>query len=278
MKSIQKVILDHIINIERNNLKVIKYTSKYVIESKCNKCGYTLIDNYRNLSYRNLQCKYCELLSRSELVKNGDVKIEKIEGTYIYLICKNSHRYKQDRRNLLAGKYCQKCYLNNKVIPKEVVIKKFKEIHGDYYQYSFDEFKNLHSLVNIICPKGHKFTQNISNHLQGKACPICRESIGERTISLYLSSKNLNFIRQKKFKDCIYKTQLPFDFFLPELNIAIEYDGLQHFQPLVFFGGEEEFKKLQIKDKIKTNYCLNNNIKLIRISHKENIFDKLTDL
>jgi hypothetical protein len=41
------------------------------------------------------------------------------------------------------------------------------------------------------------------------------------------------------------------------------------------FGGEEEFKKVQIKDKIKTEYCINNNIKLIRISYYENTIDRL---
>lgn len=161
MKNIEKVIDNHIKNIERNNLTVIEYGSSELI-CKCNGCGYIIKDNYRNLSYKKFKCRYCTLISKSILIKNGEVKIESIDGSYINLICKNGHKYKQDRRNLLAGKKCKECYLNNKIIPKDSVIKKFKEIHGEYYQYKFGEFKNIHSHVNITCPKGHEFlTKNI---------------------------------------------------------------------------------------------------------------------
>ena len=278
MKSLEKVIKDQISKIEKNELKVIDYHNTMEIKCTCEKCGYSMVDNYRNLAYKNFKCKYCVLISKSDLIKKGDVKIEEIKGSDIYLICKNGHKYKQDRRNLLSNKYCQKCYLNSKVISKEDVIKKFKDMHGDYYKYDdFEDFKNVHSFVDITCPKGHKFSQKISNHYQGKGCPICRESLGERIISNYLKSKNIEFIRQKKFKDCVYLTYLPFDFYLPELNILIEYDGIQHFQPMKMFGGEEEFNKVQIKDKIKSKFCVDYGIKLIRISYKDNIINKINN-
>lgn len=59
-----------------------------------------------------------------------------------------------------------------------------------------------------------------------------------------------------------------FDFYLPQYNTLIEYDGKQHFEPIEFFGGEEKFNKLQENDKIKNEYCKNNKIPLIRISYK----------
>ena len=58
----------------------------------------------------------------------------------------------------------------------------------------------------------------------------------------------------------------------------IEYDGIQHFEPVKLFGGKDEFKKTQIKDKIKTEYCIKNNIQLIRISYLENIEELLNKL
>lgn len=274
MKRVEKVISDHILKIEKNGLKVINYKSINDIDCECIKCKKEITDTYRNLSYKNFKCKYCELANKILDIQDG-VQIRKIDGNLIHITCKNGHEYIQDRRNLLAGKRCKKCYLSSKIIPKDSIIKKFKELHGSYYSYNFDTFKNVHSIIEIVCSKGHKFQQKVSNHLQGKGCPICRESIGERKISVFLTSNNIKYIRQKKFKDCIYKSELPFDFYLPDLNITIEYDGLQHFQPLVMFGGEEEFKKVQIKDKIKTEYCKSNNIKLIRISYKEDIIEKL---
>ena len=68
---------------------------------------------------------------------------------------------------------------------------------------------------------------------------------------------------------CKYKGRLKFDFYLPDYNICIEFDGEQHFKPVEYWGGEEEFKKRQIKDKIKTSFCTNNDIKLIRIHCKK---------
>ena len=62
---------------------------------------------------------------------------------------------------------------------------------------------------------------------------------------------------------------MPFDFYLPDLNIAIEYDGIQHYQPVVTFGGEEAFAELKLNDAFKTEYCYKNNIKLIRIPYTE---------
>ena len=79
------------------------------------------------------------------------------------------------------------------------------------------------------------------------------------------------YLKQHKFDDCIYKRKLKFDFYLPDYNMCIEYDGKQHFQIIEHFGGEKRLKETQIKDKIKTEYCINNNIQLIRIKYNQNI-------
>lgn len=69
-----------------------------------------------------------------------------------------------------------------------------------------------------------------------------------------------------------------FDFYLPEENICIEFDGEQHFRPIDYFGGENTFKLTQKRDKIKNKYCKNNNIKLLRIKYDENITKKLKSI
>jgi very-short-patch-repair endonuclease len=72
---------------------------------------------------------------------------------------------------------------------------------------------------------------------------------------------------QKTFDDCLSTKnwKLKFDFYLPEQSICIEYDGLQHFKPIDYFGGVKSFNELKQRDSIKDKYCLENNIKLIRI-------------
>lgn len=83
---------------------------------------------------------------------------------------------------------------------------------------------------------------------------------------------------EKVFDSCLSPKNkyLPFDFYLPDYNILIEYDGEQHYK--VSFGqNEEKLLKQQEYDKIKTEWCKQNNIKLVRIPYfNKNI--KLEDL
>jgi hypothetical protein len=285
MKNVEKVISDRIFKIESNNLRVINYlkidNGLYIVNCICNKCGYSFNDVDRNLSHK-FKCRYCILIERSKLIKEGIVKIVKIEnhgiGNILLLECKNGHIYKQDRRNLLANKGCNECYLENKKLPKLKILEMFKKTHGDYYVYDLCNFKNIHTKIKITCKKNHIFYQKISNHLQGKGCPICRESLGERTIKTFLEKNNINYQKQKTFDGCFYVNKLKFDFYLPENNVCVEYDGIQHFKPIKQFGGEKEFLKTQARDVIKNEYCNKNGIYLIRISYLDNIQEKLSHI
>lgn len=71
------------------------------------------------------------------------------------------------------------------------------------------------------------------------------------------------------------KSILYFDFYLPDFNFCIEYDGIQHFIVNKWFGGIKGFDELKIRDDIKTTFCKENDINLLRISYKENIEEKL---
>jgi len=62
---------------------------------------------------------------------------------------------------------------------------------------------------------------------------------------------------------------LPFDFHLPEYNIYIEYDGEQHFKRYKFEKDDNNLNIRKLRDQIKTDYCKNNNIKLIRIKYTD---------
>jgi len=271
MKSLEKVITDRIKRIECNNLTTINYIDHKKIVCRCKKCNYEIIDNYRNLSYSNFKCSFCDLLEKSDLLRTGIVKLISINGVKLKIKCKNGHEYSQDRRNLLSGRKCEECRKKKRNITKDILIQKLDKIHGRYYTYELNGYKNLQSKIKITCKEGHRFEQIVSNHLQGKGCPICRESLGERKIRIILEEKQLKFIRQKKFKECKFVNELPFDFYLIDYNLLIEFDGIQHFKPVKAFGGEEEFKKTQIKDAIKNDFCLKNEINLLRISYKDDI-------
>ena len=87
---------------------------------------------------------------------------------------------------------------------------------------------------------------------------------------MFLETNGIKYIYQ-------YKTRWlglqSLDFYLPDYNTCIEYDGIQHFHLVEHFGGQEEFERRKINDNIKTNYCIDKNINLIRLpytlSHEE---------
>ena len=94
-------------------------------------------------------------------------------------------------------------------------------------------------------------------------------SHGEIRIKTYLIRKNINYIWQKKFDDCKNINKLPFDFFLPDYNTIVEFDGVQHYKAVKKFGGEEGLIKRKKHDEIKNNYCKDNNINIIRITNND---------
>jgi len=74
--------------------------------------------------------------------------------------------------------------------------------------------------------------------------------------------------------DCRNKKELPFDFYLPDYNLCIEYDGIFHYEDI--FDKPYDFKTGKKRDKIKTKYCKDNNINLLRIPYWE--FDNIEEI
>ena len=83
---------------------------------------------------------------------------------------------------------------------------------------------------------------------------------------------------KKEFDGCADIHSLRFDFYLPQYNTAIEYQGIQHFEPVEYFGGEEKFVIRVRHDKIKKEYCKTHDIKLYYINYNEVVQDKLDEL
>ena len=154
-------------------------------------------------------------------------------------------------------------------------INKAIKIHGDKYDYSLVNYNTQKDKVKIICPIHGEFEQRPSVHLNGNGCKKCSESKGEKTIREYLENNNLNYKPQHMFDGCKDKYLLKFDFYLPEQNMCIEYNGAQHYIPVKYWGGEETLKKIKRRDKIKKEYCLSNNIKLLTIRYNEDTIEKL---
>lgn len=109
-------------------------------------------------------------------------------------------------------------------------------------------------------------------------CPNCNKnrSCGETEINRVLKKYNIQFIEQYRFQECKNILPLPFDFYIESKNTCIEFQGLQHYKINSFFNNnsdkltdEERFKKLKYRDKIKKDFCSNNNINLIEIKYNQ---------
>lgn len=130
--------------------------------------------------------------------------------------------------------------------------------------------KNSKYLVQCDCGKIYEiYAQNLKQGCT-TSCGCVKESHGEQKIRKILTENNINFVSQQIFKNFKYSDThgVPrFDFYLPEYNIIIEYDGEQHFKPIFSFDSKESFEQRQKHDIEKNQYCFNNNITLIRIPY-----------
>ena len=108
-----------------------------------------------------------------------------------------------------------------------------------------------------------------------KSCG-CVLSVTEMIIDKFLTEHDIEFTRQKTFIGCRDSALLRFDFYIPSMNLAIEYDGEMHYMETTV-GNDLEGQ--QRRDAIKTKYCEENEILLLRIPYweKDNIESILTD-
>lgn len=185
----------------------------------------------------------------------------------VEIICSKHGAFYQTPKNHLLKKGCPKCAGKN--MTKIEVLKELKIIHDNLYDYSMSEPKKAKDKIKIICKKHGVFEQSLDSHKRGRGCPNCKKSKGETFIRKFLIDNCIIFESQKKFDDCKNINHLLFDFYLSNYNTCIEYDGEQHFNADKFYGGQKGLLESQKRDKIKNDYCIINNINLIRISFKE---------
>lgn len=150
-------------------------------------------------------------------------------------------------------------------------------IHNDKISI-ISEYVGYNHPIDISCNScGSEYTTQARIPLQGNGCPVCRESKGEKKIKAFLQLNDIPFERNATFTDCSYVSKLRYDFKVAGSNlILIEYDGKQHFEPVNFFGGQDVFRKIQERDRIKDKYCADNGIPLIRIPYWD--FDNIDEI
>lgn len=148
---------------------------------------------------------------------------------------------------------------------------KINDIDMRAISYSGDKTSDYPNLL-CKCSCGNMYYTKWSyiQNNQGFTCPSCysKTSSYEHKVEKWLQSKHIEYYMQYKFEDCRAIRPLPFDFYLPKLNCCIEVDGIQHYEKIRDMDDEDLIKR-QGYDNIKTKYCQDNNIKLIRIKYTD---------
>lgn len=165
---------------------------------------------------------------------------------------------------------------------KQIWIKKCRERFPGKFSYRNVVYVNNDTPVKIYCKEHHiTFETTPDTHLRGAGgCPLCTKSVGEVEIFKWLSEHAIPFETQKIIpnENMFCKRQyLVADFYLPDLNLIIEMNGLQHYQYVEHFNTKDwTFEDQQIRDDTLRAYCKTHKISLLEIKYDK--IDKIPQI
>lgn len=183
--------------------------------------------------------------------------------------CKKGHTWKALFSNILTDHWCKACAFGMYTL--EDMRAKAGEYGGECLSVIYPGIDND---AKWRCVKGHEWVARWGHVLyDGTWCPNCTVWKGEQKIQELLDAAKVKWTGQKTFENCKGTGGgfIKFDLFLPDYNILIEFDGAQHFKPVEIFQGIQGFQKRIHHDTLRSNYCEENGITLIRIAFDEDL-------
>lgn len=254
-----------------NIIKGLNTFNKCACKQCAQKKSHDISDSkYQDFYYKEI-IKICNennyiLLSKKEDIKTLDTKIHYIcqkhgeQETSVYGLVKQGSRCRRCAWELTGDK-CR--YSVNEVI------KKVNSYYGNEllnpFEYKGSNINNLKIKCGIC---GREYGVSFHNYMryEGKKCPHCFHvrSSAEIRIAKFLDENFIKYEREKKFIDCKDKRCLPFDFYLPDYNLIIEFDGQHHYYQTYT---KEHFEYTTKHDQIKNDFCKSKGINLLRIPY-----------
>ena len=184
----------------------------------------------------------------------------------ITITCPKHGDFEQIANAHLYSNGCYTCGRDNLRYTLDEYIEKAKDIHKGRYTYDKVTYTNIKEKIIITCPIHGDFSQKAYIHLRGSGCKKCWISKGELAIETVLIEKGIQHYREYILPDFVNKFR--FDFYIPENKILIEFHGIQHYEPVDFYGGIETLEYIKGNDKLKKIMAKNFNYKLIEINYK----------
>lgn len=261
------------------------------VEYRCEKHG-VQSSFLRSILYNDAKCRKCVLDNLSkERRKDPEELIFLANGKNCEILNPQEYINMREKNLIIRHKKCgniARTSLSNFESSKcgcvpcsNQMLSELKKLSYEYVKNQIEmknnnklvskKYNGVHNLLDIECGScGNVFRSSLCNYIEhnltGK-CPDCNcNSYGEYLLSLILNKYKILYIRQKKFDECKDKKVLPFDFYLPDYNLCIEYDGEGHYRPCF---GEESYLKTLLHDSMKNWYCKWNDIDILRIPYWE---------
>ena len=291
LKKTNKQFLSEVSDLVKNEYSALEtyvdYSTKILFQHNTCNHKYYIKPSYFLKGYN--KCPMCYKKNKDhdvfieELLKiNSNILIKgyyisnKIKILYECKLCGNT--YSATPSSLLIGGGCV-CNKNKKI--SDALKKTHEQFISEVYALVESEYLILgeynNSQIKILIKHniqecGHKYEATPNNFLRGNRCPICHLSKGEYQISKILKQYRIDYTAEFLFDDCKNILKLPFDFVIHkngQLYALIEFDGEQHYKKTGWSKPGDKLKRTMINDKIKDEYCKNNNISLLRIPYFE---------
>ena len=264
------------------------------VEMQCRTCGTFKTVNPNNFKGLCTNCNWIKRISEFlpdnhtiiRLTVREDLKSHRNRAVIKHESC--GIEYNASIASVRKGRGCPHCFSSSPIstdsqgnfkfvntkLTQEMVEKEVSEAgHGEYVVSS--EYLNREApleFTHLEC--GKKFTSSRDNFIgKGNRCPNCIYSRGEKAVADVLDSLSIEYSREHSFE---YLGRKRYDFFIPSLNIAIEYDGEQHYEAVDAWGGEEYLEEVRQSDALKNDFCEYMGIDLLRIPYWE--FDNIDEI
>ena len=251
------------------------------IEVKCRICNTHYFPFAQELIKTIFRCKKCELIDKkrkfTEKISNINPNIiikSEYQNIRTKVLCEClicGTEWKVTPSNLLNEHGCPTCAKESRRLffckGRDDFVKELKNISPSISIIS--DYTNAHTKIwcqCLVC--NYKWQTTPHSLLKGSRCLNCASvSKGESRIMKVLDDMSIQYVQQKRFQDCRNIKPLPFDFFLPNYNLCIEYQGQQHYRSVGYFGGKDEFDLRRRRDEIKVKYCQDKKIDLLHIPY-----------
>jgi len=221
--------------------------------------------------------------NNGELIYDYSLVNNHIAGeSLIKLICKKHGKFTVKVSQHLYKYGCQKCGLESRAAvhqynQNEIIYLFYEKWGKESFDYSLIEYLHSKKKVKIICNKCKNiFEQKPNDHLSGYGCPVCNTigNVSEPKLYEFIKSHFPNEKIKRRVKlnwlfNVETKRHQSLDVYFSEYNIAVEYQGGQHFKPVNFWGGIERFNIVKERDERKRLLCIKNECKLLYFTYNK---------